>query len=945
MKIFLHLLLLGTVSLFTSLLLHTGATGQEQSVTFSFPNGNWEGDGCTTGGLDSGIVGDSHCFIISGNQDMNYSSSLEIPVNLKTGFEMFPKVQFEIGIRSNTMQTTVATIFWDGHALSHLNPFGSGEELKIIRCEVSTSDYDVKAGTHTIRITAEDTPNKWDFIQLDAIRLSPPSDSKLIGGELILWELFPMENGNWVGDGGTWGGLDQVASFPADRSSAIVCVGNKQYPMELEVPIILKRDYTNRKVNLTLGFRRNQRMVQTAEVYWDGKLLAVCYPFIQIDKLQGRDSILHKQIIDCINTDHIFSPGKHTLKISVKDSNPPNSMFQVDSFLLESPPEESHSMRFYLNEMTVVAPDIHEGIEKEALALFETTVNHLGSSIFSIGNSYPDGATRVLTIGTLSANPQLSQYSGQDPNRPQINDLKPFQQRESYFLDINNQDGKCRISAVGLQPLGTVYAISDLQLRLRSDGQRVYLEFPEWKEDLHSQFIFESPSLEKRGEYMNIGYNILNITPHEWTQERWHTYIDQLVLARLNRFYFYLWIDTYTMYPGSELSKSTLNRQLHENIKDMIDYAHRRGLEIVYLMCPTYFPRDIWLQHPEVHAEIEYVEHGFPAVCPNSPGAWDMMKKICRSEMEWFSKADTLQIWFYDPGGCWCEKYGCRQNQAKDLARQTKEFGDLFKELNPQANIEYNLWPIWLWEDLLKLEYRDDLNQNIKALFGINYTEITAVGAPDNEDTLPLMEKKAGFQTNVFIFWTNPENSYSFLIPHLSFLKECGQKMLKYKMDGAFGHRLEAWTRYASTFFMGQFLWNPSLDSVSIVRKFTDWKTADSANGMIFAEAILQLDNYSYHGPDQVIGERMHQLTQQVFEKIPAHLQKDIEYFPAMMEALAILGKSMNVEDNVALTALAKEFQTALNRSTTFQTIAGDAHYYFDKYRQLIGKGWKNSHY
>src|SRR5690606_2169256 len=117
---------------------------------------------------------------------------------------------------------------------------------------------------------------------------------------------------------------------------------------------------------------------------------------------------------------------------------------------------------------------------------------------------------------------------------------------------------------------GAVYALSDLQRRMRRGGEGLFLGFPEWRIDV--QPIIEYPMAERRGEYINIGYNIPGITPHEWTTEDWQEYVDELIESRLNTVYFYIWIDEFTTYPSSNKSKSVQSQSIHEGVKGMITY-------------------------------------------------------------------------------------------------------------------------------------------------------------------------------------------------------------------------------------------------------------------------------------------------------------------------------------------------------------------------------------
>ena len=199
-----------------------------------------------------------------------------------------------------------------------------------------------------------------------------------------------------------------------------------------------------------------------------------------------------------------------------------------------------------------------------------------------------------------------------------------------------------------------------------------------------------------------------------------------------------------------------------------------------------------------------------------------------------------------------------------------------------------------------------------------------------------------GFQGTAFIFGANPESGYDFLIPHLTYLKKTAQRIRDFQVNGGFGHRLEAWTRFAATFFMGEYLWDPDISKEVVVKRYANWITGNNEHGIQLAEAIMLLDKFSYEGADPHIGSRMSRLTQAAFDHMPDIRKDTTEYFPAMMEALAVIGRSVGVEDNASLSALADEFGKALETSPTFLPIVGDKKYLFDKYRTFLLRGWKN---
>lgn len=603
----------------------------------------------------------------------------------------------------------------------------------------------------------------------------------------------------------------------------------------------------------------------------------------------------------------------------------------TSSTALEFPPSTG------LDAASLPALSQSDGPAALAADRFRERVQQLGAS-----NDAPSSLT--IHVGLLDQDERLKRHFTPERLTALTQNLKPWQRDQAYSIAFVKENGHDVILAGGLAELGTTYAISELEIRLRlRDSGEVYLDFPEWTADAPMRELFDYPAIEERGEYMNIGYNIPGITPHEWGPERWQAYIDKLVLAKLNRFYFYIWIDTYSMNPASALSQRTLTQSIHENVKSMIAYAQGRGLDVVYMFCPTFFPKDLWNANPAIHAEITYVDHGFPAVCPNAPGAWDMMLANARSEMAWFAGSDAIQIWFYDPGGCWCEKNGCATTQPESIAKQFKAFGDLFREYNPNAKLEYNLWPVWVWEDIKKFQYRDKINARIKESFSNDIASITAVGGDNGGISFPVREKALGFRSSTFLFGTNPESGYSFLIPSLRWTPALIKEAQAAELNGAFGHRLEAWTRYPATFFMGESLWDPESEPREAVRRWAAWQCARNEPGAQLATAIELLEQYTDDVPTVELGNQMSQLIQTLWPELPAVAKEDLEYFPAMFDCFRIIGNSLTTEDPDLLADFASQFTQALKQSPTFAPLEGQGAHLFTRYRELLKPGWRKA--
>ena len=137
------------ILLMAAVLVPAADAGEYELFTFK-DQGNWAGDACTIGGMDAGLDGDGHTIVISGKNDMNFPSSMDIDIDLSKDFSVFPKVQFQIGIRSLSSEeasflqshSNVRTVFAEdandpqGRFLSHLAQFVKG------KCVYFTIDLD-----------------------------------------------------------------------------------------------------------------------------------------------------------------------------------------------------------------------------------------------------------------------------------------------------------------------------------------------------------------------------------------------------------------------------------------------------------------------------------------------------------------------------------------------------------------------------------------------------------------------------------------------------------------------------------------------------------------------------------------------------------------------------------------------------------------------------------
>lgn len=906
-------------------------------------NGNWVGDDFTKGGMDAALPdaddhADKACLVVSADGALNFPPQLTIPVTLDKDFLAYPFVTFEIGYRASSMYTSQGHIWWDGRPVTTIDAQSSGDGLKVFTCVVEPQRFGLTRGGHQLKIAAGNTSNSTDLLLIDAIRIAPPGRLGFAGGrQSAPFEVLTLGNGNWEGDAASWGSADALSAQDPDRRGVwLKPAPATDDPAALELPVLLQSDFSRSPVRVAINSRWLNGAGGSGTIYWDDKPFAKsAAPAVIATKFTEQLLTLAPGQVD-------LSPGPHRLKFMLDITTGSNTAsWQIDCLSFDQLLPTSHTLEFPLADCQWLAPALQPGPETEALRHLFAQIKALGGQepVLSQAKGDPTaGARRTIHLGLSPCDPALQRHFAERKQWPRVAKLQDFQQAECYLLDLANTRRDSTLYLTAPASMGLVYGISELELRLRVRDGAVYLDLGEFAAE-HPTPLLDAPELRLRGEYINIGYNIHQVTPHDWSRERWHDYIDRLVLARLNRFYFYLWVSDFSFYPDSADAKNPLNRKLHEDLRDAIDYCHQRGLKVSYMISPALIPSDVFRRHPEVRADIEYADWGYPAVCSNAPGAWELMRSVWRSEMQWFAKADALHIWYFDPGGCMCEKNGCKAHQAEVLERQTREFAALFREFNPQADIEYNLWPFEHFEQTRNIKFHQELSRRLTKVFGKD--GITAVGSADSSKTLPLGERALGLNTSCFLFSTNPENAYAFLIPNLTLLERASREVKAEHLGGIFGHRLEAWTRYPATFFMGQYLWNPAAQRSQVVRKYADWQAADRSHGADLANILMLLDEFNQHGARPELGFHLSTLTQRVFPTLPALRQRQLEYFPAMIEALSVLGVAAGTQDNATLLELRERYLQSLAKSETFAPSLDSFSDNFLRYCSFLEVGWE----
>ncbi len=299
-----------------------------------------------------------------------------------------------------------------------------------------------------------------------------------------------------------------------------------------------------------------------------------------------------------------------------------------------------------------------------------------------------------------------------------------------------------------------------------------------------------------RGVYLNIASPVPGLTVHDWSEQRWSDYLDNIRQAGADTLTFYLWQDILSDFESTPERREP-NRRLHERLRDVIAWARKRKLRTSFLMTPTFVPRPIFERHPELRATIEYVDHGFSCICPSRDATWPLLERYVDHEWGWFHTADAFQLWFYDPGGCVCDR--CTADLCAPLLRQADVVSKRVWAKNPSAKFEISFWPVWAWEQILKRKFGEELLDRLHKHFGERSREIVIVDSAEGDEAFLEEAKARGFHTRAFLFSANVETPFAFLHPLPTYFQQMAERVHAKELDGAFLHALYPGSKEVNT--------------------------------------------------------------------------------------------------------------------------------------------------
>jgi hypothetical protein len=268
--------------------------------------------------------------------------------------------------------------------------------------------------------------------------------------------------------------------------------------------------------------------------------------------------------------------------------------------------------------------------------------------------------------------------------------LPPDRQREdtarqSYVVDAGARGSVVLAAGFGdtrtaRGHLGTGYALGELLRRLDIRQGRWGLVLPD-------RPIVATPRMPQRTLYiMNSSLRNPGLSVEHFSDAEIEDYVDRLVEARYSRICHWQW-SVYYLLPGNAPDYQTDRQLIHRGMRKLYDRARQRGLEVYHMLTPSHLDT---VPGPAMRAKGHYAPW---SVCWSHAGARELARRAAQLEMEYYAPVDGYAVWFYDPGGCFCEE--CAAHQSERIFDQLMTVVNLAGTISPGARFQAGLWPTW----------------------------------------------------------------------------------------------------------------------------------------------------------------------------------------------------------------------------------------------------------
>lgn len=618
--------------------------------------------------------------------------------------------------------------------------------------------------------------------------------------------------------------------------------------------------YAQDSVDIILKKGLNRMMVKTSQANYEwGYMLQVV----------GRDG----KPLDGVSSALPLSPASIS-NSSTEFPKPEGDILPVVKHQLFTNVDVSSDMGFSLPD-SIKGKPIKLAIEK-----LSSRISKLGNGSLNITRDRSaNHITDAIIIDYLSASEKLH-IDGWKPS------LKLLNTPESYAIIKRDS----QIYVLGKDFLGIVHGLSFLQTRLWSENGKISFHL----DGNEGVYI---PEFRKRGIYVMYGYNYRGINVHEWGIDQWKLYVDELILARLNYIYIYIWTSDWAYMPTT-IGYNPKNKKMHETLRSVIQYAHDRGIKVCYMMAPSLLPVDLYNKNRDAFSNKPFVKD-WKFACTETPSAQLLMEKLIRAELDYLKEADEFQLAFFDPGGCGCDL--CMKDMSATLYNQIDMWTRIVREYNRDADLSLNFWPFKVIEEEHNIKFADKLLQRVKADFG---TSIDICEAPDLERVYLHTAKKMGFPTTAFIFPTNPETSYLLPIISGNLWKPMLSRMYhEWGFDSALFQRMEVKTRGVQDWLMGSLYWSTEADLENLLYLYACSQICEESAGNRFARTLKGIDEFTSISQEAgstrklFLGDAIQQETSNLANILPT----DKKWYVEAGNLYSALGKGIYAQDRIEL--------------------------------------------
>jgi len=215
----------------------------------------------------------------------------------------------------------------------------------------------------------------------------------------------------------------------------------------------------------------------------------------------------------------------------------------------------------------------------------------------------------------------------------------------------------------GSHPIGCRYGVLELARSLRFSGGGCTTAIEQ---------VVQRPHFPYRAYYLNPGEHLLNRynvnvvfdTPQcQWSMAEWRRLVDMIAAMRYSVFQFWL---VPSLFSPEALLGGAVQARFASTMRQVIDYAHSRGVMVEMLQAVNTLGAD------------------WKAYCPHVPAEHEMILRLWDHWTRELSNVDIVGLFPGDPGGC--SRNGCDYRDCVNLclaiAERTRRNGDFIYEVN-----------------------------------------------------------------------------------------------------------------------------------------------------------------------------------------------------------------------------------------------------------------------